>query len=66
MIPIANFLAGSLLSLLLPVWLLIALAVWYVKFIRRVPETADGSEADAPAQPGVPSAPDPNPSTPGG
>ena len=38
MVPIAAFLAGALLSLLLPVLLLIALAVWYLMFLRRVPE----------------------------
>lgn len=37
----ATFLAGSLLSLLLPVGLLIALSVWYLLFVRRVPETED-------------------------
>ncbi len=40
-VPIATFLAGSLLTLLLPVLLLIALVVWYWLFSRRVPETAD-------------------------
>jgi hypothetical protein len=30
-----DFLAGSLLSLLLPVCLLIAIAVWYVMFAKR-------------------------------
>lgn len=44
---IATFLAGSLLSLLLPVCLLIALVVWYVGFIRRVPETGEGEGATA-------------------
>ncbi len=38
MIPFATFLAGSLLSLLLPVLLLIALAVWYMRVVRRMPE----------------------------
>jgi hypothetical protein len=33
-----DFLAGSLLSLLLPVCLLIAVAVWYVAFARRAPD----------------------------
>ncbi len=48
MVPIAAFLAGALLTLLLPVLLLIALVVWYWKFSARVPETA---EADIPAAP---------------
>lgn len=37
-LPVAAFLAGALLSLLLPVGLLIALTVWYLLFLRRVPE----------------------------
>ena len=40
-----NFFAGSLLSLLLPVCLLIALAVWYVRFVRHSP--ADTSPASS-------------------
>ena len=43
LIPIASFLAGSLLSLLLPVGLLIALAIWHLLAIRRVPGGAEGS-----------------------
>jgi hypothetical protein len=46
--PIADaFLAGALLTLLLPVALLIALTVWYWLFSVRVPETADGRERGA-------------------
>jgi hypothetical protein len=41
-IPIASFLAGALLSLLLPTLLLIALAVWHLWFIRRMPDSAFG------------------------
>jgi hypothetical protein len=38
-IPFAdNFLAGSLLTLLLPIGLLIAIAVWYMVAVRRVPD----------------------------
>jgi hypothetical protein len=45
-----NFLAGSLLSLLLPVCLLIALAVWYVHFVRHSPaDTSPASSALPPA-----------------
>ena len=40
-----DFFAGSLLSLLLPVCLLIALAVWYVHFVRHSP--ADTSRASS-------------------
>jgi hypothetical protein len=55
LMPIATFLAGSLLSLLLPVLLLIALVVWYWMFIRRVPDPADGADAgSAGAAPGSP------------
>ncbi len=48
-VPIAAFLAGSLLSLLLPALLLIALVVWYVGFIKRAPGPGDGSELASPA-----------------
>lgn len=38
-IPVASFLAGALLSLLLPTLLLIAIVVWsHVEVIRRAPE----------------------------
>jgi hypothetical protein len=39
----SSFLAGSILSLLLPVLLFIALVVWYVRFVRAVPDTADAT-----------------------
>ena len=45
----ADFLAGSLLSLLLPVCLLIAIAVWYVRFAKRAPETDPSSPALPPS-----------------
>ena len=52
LVPIASFLAGSLLSLLLPTLLLIALVVWYLRFFRRVPDTPEppdsGSQVAAP------------------
>lgn len=44
-----NFLAGSLLSLLMPACLLIAIAVWYVRFARRAPADTH------PASPRLPS-----------
>jgi hypothetical protein len=59
LLPIATFLAGSLLTLLLPVALLIALVGWYWYFSVRVPDTADGSK---PATPPAP--PNPGPSVP--
>jgi hypothetical protein len=43
-IPVASFLAGSLLTLLLPLGMFVALAGWYVWFVKRVPETADVRE----------------------
>ena len=52
-----GFLAGSLLTLLLPVALLIALVYWYVKFIRKVPETEDGKGTAAGPNPGPGAAP---------
>jgi hypothetical protein len=49
-VPIAAaFLAGSLLTLLLPVALLIALGVWYWMFSARVSDTPDGRDAAEPA-----------------
>jgi hypothetical protein len=41
LLPIGSFTAASLLSLLIPVLLLIALVVWYLKFFREVPETTE-------------------------
>jgi hypothetical protein len=52
LIPIAAFLAGSLLSLLLPICLLIAIAVWFTKFVRRMPDPEAPSGTEAPATPG--------------
>jgi hypothetical protein len=45
---IASFLAGSLLSLLLPALLLIALVVWSVMYTRAVPEPIDGADRETP------------------
>ena len=48
LIPFAsNFLAGSLISLLMPVGLLIALVVWYMRSVKRVPV----GEAERPQRP---------------
>jgi hypothetical protein len=49
----AAFLAGSLLTLLLPIALLIALVVWYWQFSRRVPETGDSAEPGGAAAAGT-------------
>jgi hypothetical protein len=58
-LPIAAFLAGALLSLLLPALLLIALVVWHFGVIARVPEPRDTTEKPAggaadPARPAPP------------
>jgi hypothetical protein len=59
LVPIAAFLAGALLTLLMPVALLIALVVWYWVVSVRVPDTADGAEPGTtqPAANPAPSAP---------
>jgi|GEM_PF-3714042 len=44
MLPIATFLAGSLLSILVPICLLIALLAWYDILFRRHGEPADASD----------------------
>jgi hypothetical protein len=66
-IPYADFLAGALLTLLLPVALLIALVVWYWWFSMRVPETADGQATakDPGAATPAPSIPESLPPEPG-
>ena len=51
----ATFLAGALLSLLIPIVLLIALVIWYMMFLRRVPEPTEQPVApDAVAPPPPP------------
>ena len=49
-IPIASFLAGSLISLLFPILLLIGLGIWYVIAVRRrfAGDPADPSKTDRP------------------
>ncbi len=66
MVPIAAFLTGALLTILLPLALLIALAIWYWKVSVRVPETTDGPEpgtepAEANLGPRIPEALPPEP-----
>jgi hypothetical protein len=41
-IPIASFLAGALLSLLIPAGLLVGLMVWYMVFLWRAPDSGLG------------------------
>jgi hypothetical protein len=49
MIPFAdNFLAGSVLSLVMPVGLLIAIVVWYLVAVRRVPHDTPESSSVLP------------------
>jgi hypothetical protein len=51
-IPIASFLAGSLITLLIPVGLLIALTVWYFRAATRVPyDPAEKASAAVPDEP---------------
>jgi hypothetical protein len=46
--PIASFLAGSLLTILLPLAVFVALIVWYALFLRRAPDSGLGrSSAEA-------------------
>ena len=47
MLPIADFLAGSLLTLLLPVALLIALVAWDWMVTARMPDAADRPDTSA-------------------
>ena len=58
MIPIASFLAGSILTLVLPIGLLIALGVWYQLTVRSMPEAGRGRRPRAGTQV-APLAPDP-------
>jgi hypothetical protein len=48
-LPLADsFLAGSLLTILLPLGLLIAVAIWYVITVKRVPEDTPASSPSLP------------------
>jgi len=50
LIPFAtNFLAGSLLTLLLPIGTLIVITIWYVRAIKHVPEDTPVSSAALPS-----------------
>lgn len=44
-----NFLAGSILSLLLPTGLLIAIAIWYFVAVKRVPEDTPAASSALPS-----------------
>jgi hypothetical protein len=46
-IPVASsLLAGSLLTILLPLAVFLALMVWYLAFVKTVPETVDRSDVE--------------------
>ena len=45
-----SFLAGSLLTILLPVGLLIAIAIWYVIAVKHVPGDTPTSSATLPSR----------------
>jgi hypothetical protein len=47
-VPIAAFLAGALMTLLMPVALLIGLSVWYWVFSARVPDAKGDSRTATP------------------
>jgi len=73
LIPFAdNFLAGSLISLLMPVILLVSLVVWYMLAIKRVPKSRGtapppGESIPTPTPTPPPAAPPPpSTETPGG
>jgi hypothetical protein len=44
----ASFLAGSLLTLLVPIALLVAIVVWYLRAVRHVPQDTPTSSAVLP------------------
>ena len=44
-----NFLAGSLLSLLLPIGLLIVVVVWYMRTLRHIPQDMPTASAALPS-----------------
>jgi hypothetical protein len=54
LVPIAAFLAGALLTILLPVTLLTALTVWYWIFSVRVPENVSRRESRTEASAATP------------
>ena len=58
-IPFAdNFLAGSLLTIFLPLGLLIAITIWYLFAVRRVPADTSPSAASLPSDDGLAAASD--------
>jgi hypothetical protein len=64
LIPFAtNFLAGSLLTLALPIGTLIVITVWYVRALKHVPEDTPVSSAALPSSEMLAAAADPAPET---
>jgi hypothetical protein len=45
-----SFLTGALLTIVLPLALLVAIAIWYVMAIKRVPEDTPASSPSLPPQ----------------
>jgi hypothetical protein len=61
-----NFLAGSLLTLLLPLAVLIAIVVWYLRAVRHVPQDTPTSSAALPPPEVLAAAAEVDPPAPGG
>jgi hypothetical protein len=66
-LPIAAFLVGSLLTILLPIGLVIALSIWSWIYVGRVPETSRQreSQTDPAAATPAPDIPQALPADPG-
>ena len=60
-VPLAAFLTGALLTILMPLALLIALSVWYWLFSVRVPGTEARPRAGAASAATTPGAANPGP-----
>jgi hypothetical protein len=52
-----NFLAGSILTLVMPIGLVLAIAIWYLLAVRHVPEDTPTSSASLPPPEVVAAAP---------
>jgi hypothetical protein len=65
LIPFASFLAGAILSLVMPAGLLVVVVIWYHLEQRRVPRTERTPRGSTPARPpaGNPAQPGPPAST---
>ena len=56
-----NFLAGSLLTILVPLGLLVAISIWYLIALRRIPEETPTSSPTLPPPEVVAAAAPPTP-----